>query len=374
MASSRSGLRVLVVRPSALGDVFRTAPALAALRESMPDARIDCVVPDGYQDALRHHPAIDEVMGFARSVTGATRGGWGLLCHFWSLARTLRQRNYDLVFDLQGLARSSLLTYLTRSPCRVGFSNARELGWLGYNRRHYVDPLLHHVVRLLHLLKAEGIGPSEDARLYTGSDDEQWCTSMMHEQGWSDGVFVCLAPTSQWGCKCWPIDRFIEIARRLVESDVAGGRIAVIFGPGERSVVRPLLDAFPGADSARIAAPATTVGQLMALIRRASLVVSNDSAVAHAAVGFDRPAVCIFGPTDPSLVGPYRRQDMVVRPSVRDGLGSLGFYRQQGNDQTLISQVSVDEVWEKILDQLRTCGSAKGGPSVPTEGMVRAKR
>ncbi len=351
----RNGLRVLIIRPSALGDVFRTAPALVALRRAMPDSPIDCLVREGFEDALRYHPAIDEVLGFPRNEFGQVWRTPRLYKKFCAMIRLIRETRYDLVFDFQGLARSGVLTRLTGAPRRVGFANAREIGWLGYNRRHHVDAALHHVDRLLLLLEAEGIAPSHDARLYVGPDDEKWCDALLHQNGWSNQPFACIGPTSQWMCKCWPIERFIEIGRRLLDSGAAGGRLAVVFEPRQRHYIQPMLDALPNVGGqARLMAPTTTVGQLMALIRRSSLVVANDSAVAHAAVGFDKPTVSIFGPTDPALVGPYYRDDAVVRPAIQDGLGWLGFYRRQRDDQTLISMVGVDEVWDKILDQLRT--------------------
>jgi ADP-heptose:LPS heptosyltransferase len=221
--------------------------------------------------------------------------------------------------------------------------------------------LLHHVDRLLGLLQAEGIAPSHDARLYLGAQDEQWCDDLMAEHGWSDGSYACLAPTSQWICKCWPIARFLEIGRRLRETGVAGGRLVVLSGPGQRDYIRPMLDSLAAdARPERVIAPATTVGQLMALIQRSRLVVCNDSAVAHAAVGFDKPAACIYGPTDPHLVGPYRRDDTVVRPATAEGLGSIGFYRHQGRDQSLIAKVTVEQVWQKIMEQVAAGAEDRG--------------
>ena len=340
---------ILVVRPSALGDVFRTTPALVTLRKKAPEARIDCIVPEGFEDALRYHPALNEVIGFARR---DFRHAWRnpeLMKRLRVWVRSIRERAYDWVFDLQGLARSGLITRLTAAPNRVGFANAREFAWLGYNRRHYVDASLHHVDRLLGLLQAESCTPREDARIYVGGKDRQWCDALLRSQGWANQSFICLGPTSEWLSKCWPIDRFADIGQRLIDADIAGTRLVILHAPYQRDYIRPLLETLP---SGAVIAPTTTVGQLMALIERSALVVCNDSAVAHAAVGFNRPMVCLYGPTDPALVGPYKRHDSVVRPPTSEGLGKLGYYRHLGSDQSLIAKISVDEVWEKILQQL----------------------
>ena len=71
----------------------------------------------------------------------------------------------------------------------------------------------------------------------------------------------------------------------------------------------------------------------------------------HMAVGFDRPLTAVFGPTDPALVGPYRRSESVVQPADLDRT-TLSSYRKQRDDQSLIAQVTVDQVWQSVLSQL----------------------
>ncbi|MFP4145824.1 MAG: glycosyltransferase family 9 protein [Phycisphaeraceae bacterium] len=340
--------RVLIVRPSALGDVSRTVPVLASLRRALPAAHIDWLVADACADAVRHHPMLDGVVRFNRGeLSGfglrprATRAGLGL-------AKTLRRAAYDVVYDLQGLARSGLFTWLTRAPRRVGFAGARELGWLGYNVRHRAQQPRHTVDQMLALVAADGVEPVVDMRLYVGGEDRQWLAEYTRQQGLEE--YVCLAPTARWGCKCWPIGRYARLAQQLLETGVAGRQIVLLASPAEREQVEPLFEALPGELRARVHLPRTTVGQMMALISRARLLVCNDSAPLHIGVGFDRPIVAIFGPTDPAFVGPYQRLDSVVRPTVSPE--HTASYRRHLDDQTLISQVSFEQVWEKIEQQL----------------------
>ncbi len=360
--ASGSGPRVLIVRPSALGDVSRTVPALVTLRSAWPDARIDWLVSEAYADAVRHHPALDGVVTFPRKRFGAVGYNPRVTAEALAWAWGLRRRGYDWVFDLQGLFRSGLFTRLTGAKHRVGFANARELAWLGYNRRHRVDPRLHTVDRMLGLLEAEGHAPSRDMRLYVGQDDREWLGRWLGESGASGesgvgGRYACIAPTAKWLCKCWPIERYIEIARRLLDTGLAGQSLVVLAGPGERAQVQPLLDAF--AQDPRVLAPQTTVGRMMALLSGAGLLVSNDSAALHIAVGFGRPVVAVFGPTDPALVGPYRRDDAVVGPA-DIGSHAQANYRRHRDDQTLIAQVSVDAVWGVAQRQVERGGDDIG--------------
>ncbi|NQY92399.1 MAG: hypothetical protein HRT46_12200, partial [Deltaproteobacteria bacterium] len=230
-----SGTRVLLVRPSALGDICRTAPAVATIRAAMPDAHIDFLIEDAFSDALRHHPALDGLILFPRRRFGRAWLRPSLLAEILRWARRLRGERYDLVLDLQGLARSGLVTWMTGARRRVGFARARELAWVGYNHRHRISNRIHHVDRMLGLLEAEGFPPVYDMRLYVGPDDEHWCSQLI------PGRFACLAPTSRWRSKCWPHDQFVQVARRLLDSGVAGDHLVLLSAPSERDEVEPMV-------------------------------------------------------------------------------------------------------------------------------------
>lgn len=348
------GERILIVRPTALGDVAKTVPCLATLRAAFPrsevpgaGARIDWLVHPAFADAVRHHPMLDGVVLFDRKRLGgfgwrpsATRAGL-------ALAKQLRRAGYTRVYDLQGLARSGLLTWLTRAPRRVGFRDAREKASLGYNVKHDVSADLHSTDRMLGLLDADGLEPVRDPRLYVGPDDAAWAEQYCDDNGLSAGRYVCLAPTAQWGCKCWPIESYTEIARRAVGQSGVDGRVVLLAAPHEHAAFVPITEAL--GDKALV--PMTTVGQSMALIQNAAAVVGNDSAPLHLAVGLDRPAVGVFGPTDPALVGPYRRAADVVQPEGVTPDDMVG-YRARRDDNTLIAKVPVDAVWEKLCARL----------------------
>lgn len=365
--------RILIIRPTALGDVARTVPVLATLRRAYPEAHIDWLVAKAFAPAVRHHPMLNGVIEFDRkqlSRFGLSPGATGA---GWRFKKLLREKRYDAVYDLQGLFRSGLFTRLTGARRRVGFANARELGWLGYNVRHRVDAKLHTVDRMLGLLKADGLEPVHDMRLHLADQDQTWLDTFKRENGIDGGGYACIAPTARWGCKCWPIERYGQIARRLIESGIAGDKLILIASPDERAQVLPIFEVLMGAgggasvvptrgecDSGgkensrggdlrdRVVFPDTSVGQMMALLSETRVLICNDSAPLHIAVGFDRPVVSLFGPTDPALVGPYRRDASVLRPS--DAHRYESNYRKHLDDATLISQISDDEVWAKIGD------------------------
>jgi len=149
------------------------------------------------------------------------------------------------------------------------------------------------------------------------------------------------------------MDRWVMLAQWLAEE--RGLPVAIIGAPGEESQVAPLLAAVREENGARIPGGdlvgKTSVGQMMAVIRDAALVVANDSAPLHMAVGLDRPCVALFGPTDPRLVGPWKRPGAVVQPTMSPDR-SPGAYRDRAQSDAWIAGITLDAVKRCVDAQL----------------------
>lgn len=300
--------RVLLIRPSALGDVCRSVPVLASLRAAWPEARIDWLVNEAFAPAIAAHPALTEALPFARHAFGAWWNPANAPAFFRWLGG-LRRRRYDLVIDCQGLARSAMMTAATRAPVRVGYANAPEGAWLAYNHRKRVDRSLHAVDRMLKLLDPIGVPPVRDMRLYA---DESSRAAIDRRLGPLGDRLAVVAPTSRWPGKRWPEDRFADLTLALLGRGLAD-RVAVVGAPGEESQCPQLIALAARDDRVINLVGSCSVGELLAVIERSCLVIANDSAALHIAVGFDRPIVALYGPTDVSRVGPYERDHTVVQ-------------------------------------------------------------
>lgn len=335
--------RMAIVRPSALGDVCRTVPVLVSLRRAFPEAAIDWIVQDSFADAIRAHPDLSEVIPFARRRFSRVWRDWSVVREWWRWTGDLRRRRYDVVYDLQGLARSGLITFLTRGKRRVGFADAREGGFLGCTRRHRVPPDLHTVDRMLALIEAEGIEPVRDLRLHVPPDAAAWWRQECAAHDLRAGGYAVIAATSRWASKRWPAGRFAALAEHLLASGHA--RVVLVGGGDERGQIGPLLE-LAGRDGRILdLVGATSVGGLMAVIEGASLLVANDSAALHMAVGLDRPYVALFGPTDVSLVGPYGGREWVVQPPI--DAGRLN-HKDASLGSSIMERISVEQVVEMI--------------------------
>lgn len=295
--------RILLVKPSALGDVCRSMPILASLRNAHPGARIDWLVQEDFADVVRGHPALHAAITFPRR---AWRRWWhpGVIAEVLAFARALGRARYDLVLDLQGLFRSGFFMWSTGARRRVGWLHAREGAWLAANERYPVRGGSDATERMLALLEDAGVAPVRDARIHLPPGSADAWRNTRGDLG-VDGRFIMLAPTSRWTAKRWPAQRWRELAADLVQQ---GHRVVMVGEPSERAQVQA---AMPPCGVVNLCGR-LPLAQWLAAIADADAVVANDSAAIHAAAGLGRPLVGIYGATDPRQVGPYQRGDCVV--------------------------------------------------------------
>ena len=312
--------RLLLVKPSSFGDIIHTLPVLDAIHRSWPRTAVDWIVKPEWMMLLEGHPMLRDVLPFPLSF-----GAWRRMIPL------IRQRRYDMVLDLQGLLRSGLLSLCTGSPIRIGFANGREGSPWCYTQRiglpsespkgtpnalHASSHApMHAIDRYLHLALEAGISTQGPARfpLPPWPEAEQWVDRCLAAAGIRPTERVCVIhPAARWVTKRWPADRFASLADRLAEEQ--GWRVILVAGSVERELVtavtalmkRPFLDL-----SGR-----TTLPQLASLLRRAALLVTNDSGPMHLAVAVGTPVVALFGPTDPRKIGPYGQGHAVLQAGI----------------------------------------------------------
>ncbi|MDF1808444.1 MAG: glycosyltransferase family 9 protein [Phycisphaerales bacterium] len=334
--------RILLIRPSALGDVCRSVSVLAALKKRFPNAQIDWMVQDSFYEAIVHHPALNNYIPFPRKKLGeqCRKGRFGGL---FKWLKELKQSKYDMVIDAQGLARSGFFTWYTRAPRRIGYRDAQENSWIFLNQRVEAPISLHSVDRMLKLVESVGCETSEpDMQLYCGQDELSQAIIEYPDR------YAVIAPTSRWPAKCWPIERFTELTERLIKLPEID-RVVVVGGPGERLSCAPLLELAETHPFITDRVGSTNISQLMAIISRAQLVVANDSAAIHMAVGFKRKLVALLGPTDPKLVGPYLHDEDVIQHQLPDD----NFHFRSPESVIMMERIGTDEVFNACVDRVR---------------------
>jgi heptosyltransferase I len=295
-------MNVALVKLSALGDIVHALPVAAALRTLQPSWRLTWIVERRHARLLRDHPALDDLVVVDTRSWRSARGPAELartVRELGALGRRLRAARYDAVVDLQGLVKSGLLARVTGARMRIGFATreCRErLNALFTNRHVTPPPSAHHVVeQYLALLSPLGAATATALPVEFHLPSDPAAESAVEEffEGSrlksSDRVVV-LNPGAGRPEKRWPASRFAELARRLADEDI--GRVIVAWGPGEFDVARTIADGGP-----TLLAPRTDLDGLVALLRRASVVVAGDTGPLHVAAALGVPCVGLYGPT-----------------------------------------------------------------------------
>lgn len=337
---------ILIIKLSSLGDVVHALPALRALRLKFPSARISWMVNRGLEGILEGNPDLDEIILFDRKRWGRwhDRRALGELKTF---VTALRARQFDLVIDLQGLLRSGLLAVLSNAPVRVGFSNGRELSPLSYTHKIAVpDDDIHAVDRYLLATSFLGAEVGEAVFPIAVSDaDEAWAKQQVGHIP-PDQPLVLVNPSARWITKQWPLERFADVCRRLAGESVS---VALIGGAEDVERCRRLQE-LVGMSLPDLSGK-TTLKQLAALMRHASLLLTNDSGPMHMAVAMGLPVVAIFGPTNPSRTGPYPASAGLDRV-LRKDISCAPCYRKKCRTLICMDSLSADEVVGAVRENL----------------------
>jgi heptosyltransferase-1 len=295
-------VRALVVRLSSIGDVIHTLPAAAALRRQGWD--VGWLVEPLSRPLLEANPAVSAV-----TVAPAARA------FRFSVARAaatrLRAERYDVALDFQGLWKSAGWARVSGATRTMGFGGAwrREpaSAWLVGGTAPVPTDAVHVIDKNLALLRPLGIDTLglREFPLPLARVEEESVARQLADLGLD--AFVVLNAGGGWRNKLWPPERYGALAIRLRERGV---RSLVTWGPGEEDRADRVVAASEGA---AVRCFRTTLVELIAVLRRARLVVAADTGPLHLACAVGTPVVGIFGPTDPARNGPFDPADLVVR-------------------------------------------------------------
>ena len=290
--------KILVVRLGAIGDVANALVLAGALARHDPAVRIGWAVHPLARPLVEGHPAVSRVHLWPRGA-----GPAGLL----RLARELRAERYDLAIDAQRIAKSALLARLSGAPRVLGFDRARckEASWLLTRERIPPgDPGAHVVEQYLELALHLGVpAPAAVHELPADPAAEAWADAQVARWG---GAPVLLNVGASKPANRWPAERFGLLARALRAGTDAP--LVLTGGPDDRAAADAARAAL-GADlppGVHDLVGATTLSQLVALARRARLLVGADTGPMHVAAAVGTPVVALFGPADPRRTGPWQ--------------------------------------------------------------------
>jgi lipopolysaccharide heptosyltransferase I len=302
--------RVLLIKPSALGDVVTALPVLRALRRAFPQAHLAWLVRNDCSPLIAHDSDLNEVILFDRRYLGRAWRSIGSAVGLWKLNRRLKRGRFDWVIDLQGLFRSAWFARATGAPLRAGFADAREGAPAFYTHSPNVCPR-HTVDRNIALARELGLDARpEDMTLQVAPEARAFAEQCLASGGLKrKGFLVCLPPTT-WATKRYPVRHW-----RKVVSALSRDLPVVLLGSpsaGDRELCRAVAEGLDG--GVTDLSGRTDVAQMVAVVAASAGVVCCDSAAKFIAPAVGVDAVTLIGPTQVERTGPYPRGRAIVAP------------------------------------------------------------
>lgn len=333
--SIKTPSKILIVKPSSLGDIVHSLPVLNALKGCFPRAKIHWVVAKGLEGLLEGNPMIEKLWIVNKDEWKKIDKLKTTVQELRTLFRKLKAEKYDLVVDLQGLMRSGIITASTRAPVRIGFTEAREGSTMFYTHKVRGGRNIHAVERYLKIVEAlECDIPEIHFPLPSDNAFSQFSIPK--------GEYIVFIPGARWSTKKWGCRQFGELASKLPFRSVI---------VGSRSDVRDA-DTIVSLSSGNALSFAgkTTIGELTGLIQNARCVVSTDSGPMHIAAALHIPVIALFGPTDPHRTGPYGKGHTVISAEIE----CSPCLQRRCKDMKCMKEISVEKIARTVKRVLKS--------------------
>jgi lipopolysaccharide heptosyltransferase I len=304
-------VNILIVKPSSLGDIVHTLPAVHLLRQHYPEALLVWVVHDALTGFVSLYSGVDEVIPFRRR-------RWARIHHWHEVLGflvDLRQHRFDLAIDFQGLLRSGLIAFASGAPRRIGFQNAREGAGLFYTERIPLPANLHHALERNVFLVQSALGIATAAsmpELGRPHDSVKEARRLLRQyQLDGEAPVLAVAPGARWPSKRWP-PRFFAAALDQLQQTIPDLRCWVLGTPDEARTAEAVIQACARCRPVSLVGK-SDLGTLVELLRCSDALLTNDSGPMHIAAALTVPTVALFGATDPELTGPHGDSHVVFR-------------------------------------------------------------
>ena len=298
-------MKILILKPSSLGDVVQALPVLRLLKRHLPASEIYWWIDSQFASLLEGDPDLTGVVRFERR-RWTSPFHWPEMLHS---IRWLRAQQFDWVIDLQCLARSGAFAWLANGKFLIGLDEPRE-GARGFydiavRRRSFHT---HAVDWYLAVLPQLGVPVHWNFPWLPERPDiastvkAKWQT---HGQHW-----IALQAGGRWPTKRWPVDYFADLVRRLAQNSPET-RFAILGDGPDKPLGEIIARVMP--ERCRDLCGQTSLPEMVEWLRLCDLVVTNDTGPMHIAAALGKPLVALFGPTEPRRTGPYGQLENVLR-------------------------------------------------------------
>ncbi|BFU90041.1 MAG: hypothetical protein NTAFB01_12280 [Nitrospira sp.] len=341
--------KILVRAPNWIGDAVMCEPAVRGLRSLFPEAELTMLAKPAIAELFIAHPSLHRLLVYDDKGVHAGISGK------WSLAGTLRGHCFDLAVLFQNAFEAAFLAWLAGIPRRYGYATDGRVFLL-------TEPVAvprgsvpgHQVEYYWNLLRPLGLadGATLPTLLVSADEDRKADVRLASSGIDSSDLIIGINPGSTYGsAKRWLSDRFAEVAKRLVrrleQTESVHVAVVVLGAKGEESLGEDIAAQLGG--RLVVLSGGTTIRELMAVVKRCRLLITNDTGPMHIAAAFGVPVVAVFGPTDWRTTAPYGQARSIVREAVDCAPCLL---RECPIDHRCMTRISVDRVYEAAVQQL----------------------
>lgn len=271
-------IRILIIHTAFIGDIVLSTPLIRKLRDTYPKAEITYLTTPVGASILRNNPHLNHIIEYDKR--GEHKGIKG----FWAIAKKLKMEAYNLVITPHRYLRSTFLTFLTGAPIRRGYDSAAA-SFL-YNERVHYDKSKHEVEKLLSFVPKDE-GKRYEIEIFPTELEVEKVDKLLEKRR---EKVVVVAPGSKWFTKKWPLEYFNRVIKELEKREDT--TVVVVGGKEEMFFNMPL------ANTTIDLRGKTTLLELAEVIRRADIVLTNDSSPIHIASAFPNVRIlALFGPT-----------------------------------------------------------------------------
>ena len=273
-------MRILIIHTAFIGDIVLSTPLIKKIKDTYPDSDITYVTTPSGEAILKNNPHLNNIIVYDKR--GEHKGISGV----WQLGKRLRYENFNMVITPHRYLRSSILSWLSRSPIRKGYDIAS--GSCLFTEKIKYDRTKHEVEKLLSFVAPENKKRYE-IELYPGEKEKMKGDNLWKENLLEDKKVVVLAPGSKWFTKQWPVEYFNKLAESLKK--LSNARLIVVGGKDEINLPIEKENIIDMRGK-------TSLLELADILSRADVVVTNDSSPIHIASAFKKPKIfALFGPT-----------------------------------------------------------------------------
>lgn len=306
------GKKILVIKPSSLGDIANALAVVPQLRRIFPGSAVHWLANAEYA-GFAAVSGVEQVIDFDRSSwrrwTGVFRG----TKTFIALCRVLRSQRYDIVIDLQGLLRSGWFARVTGAPVRVGFADARESAGIFYSDRVSVDRHTMHSVDCC-LKAVEALGNVQNPVCWEWPGINRNAAAVHEKIGTRQGSYFVFVPGARWQTKRWNPSSYAHVAAELYQlyrmPVYVTGTAAEVQLTGR--IVMEASQLSDGSNRIVSLAGKLDIVELAVLCRDARLVLSGDTGPMHMTDALGGRLLALMGPTNPVEHGPYLQPENVI--------------------------------------------------------------